>query len=42
MRNAKFNQPKFSIFAVRVWASKFKICPKNLLKTAHFRRRNRR
>ncbi|EET79367.1 hypothetical protein CAMSH0001_1645 [Campylobacter showae RM3277] len=40
--NAKFNQAKFGILKVRIWARKFKICSKNLPKTAHFRRRNRR
>ena len=40
-RNAKFNQPKFSILKLRVSVRKFKIRSKSFLKTAHFRRRNR-
>ena len=41
-RNPKFNQTKFSTLKIQVWASKFKIRSKNLLKTTLFRRRNRR
>ena len=39
--NTNFNQTKFSIFRMQVWAHKFKIRSKNLLKTTLFRRRNR-